>query len=63
MGTSTGELTWRRDVGCYLCYACINYCQRAASQIRSKFWMRSYIEENERYPHPHATADEIAAQR
>ena len=54
---------WRDDVTCYLCYACLNYCPVRASQIKSKVWMRSFTEQNERYPHPYATADEIAAQK
>lgn len=58
-----GRPEWKKGVTCYLCYACLNYCPKGASQIKSKVWMRSYTAENERYPHPHATADEIAAQR
>lgn len=54
---------WRDEVTCYLCYACLNYCPARAAQIRSKVWMRSYTEQNERYPHPYATADEIATQK
>lgn len=40
---------WRDEVTCYLCYACLNYCPAQAAQIKSKVWMRSYTEQNQRY--------------
>lgn len=54
---------WRNNVKCYLCYACINYCPRQAAQINNKWYMKSYTEKNGRYPHPYATADDIAGQK
>jgi len=54
---------WQRGVKCYLCYACLNYCPVQAIQIKSKFYMKSYTEENERYSHPYATANDIAGQK
>ncbi|MHC1757753.1 MAG: EFR1 family ferrodoxin [Methanosarcina sp.] len=54
---------WQRDVKCYLCYACINYCPVHSVQIKSKIYMKSYTEENERYCHPYATANDIAGQK
>jgi ferredoxin/flavodoxin len=54
---------WQKDVNCYMCYACLNYCPVKAVQIKSKIYMKSYTEENERYFHPYATADEIAEQK
>ncbi len=54
---------WQDEVKCYMCYACINYCAGEASQIKSKIYMKSYTDKNERYPHPWATAGDIAAQK
>lgn len=55
--------TWQNDVKCYFCYACLNYCPKQSVQIKSKWYMKSYTEQNERYPHPYATADDIARQK
>ena len=54
---------WRSDVQCHVCYACLNYCPEEAVQIRDKIYMKSYTQRNPRYPHPWATAEEIAAQK
>lgn len=54
---------WQRDVKCYLCYACLNYCPVHSVQIKSKIYMKSYTEGNERYCHPYATANDIAEQK
>ncbi len=58
-----GGPQWQRSVPCALCYACLNFCPREAVQIRSKPYMKSYTQWNRRYPHPYATADEIAGQK
>ncbi len=54
---------WQNDVKCNFCYACVNYCPKNAVQIKSKIYMKSYTENNGRYPHPYATASDIAAQK
>jgi NAD-dependent dihydropyrimidine dehydrogenase PreA subunit len=54
---------WQRTVKCYRCYACLNYCSKEAVQIRSKWYMKSFTQNNGRYPHPYARADEIALQK
>lgn len=54
---------WQRDVTCFLCYACLNFCPARSIQIKSRIYMKSYTEENERYCHPYATADDIAEQK
>ena len=54
---------WQNDVKCYFCYACVNYCPKQSVQIKSKWYMKSYTEENGRYPHPYATAEDIARQK
>lgn len=54
---------WQKNITCYLCYACLNYCPKSAVQIYSKIWMKSYTNEKGRYPHPYATYNEIADQK
>lgn len=54
---------WQNDVKCHFCYACLNFCPKQAVQIKSKWYMKSYTQENGRYPHPFATSDDIAKQK
>lgn len=54
---------WQKDIKCYFCYACVNYCPKGSVQIKSKIYMKSYTESNDRYPHPYATANDIARQK
>lgn len=54
---------WQDNIKCYMCYACLNYCPVQAVQIKSKWFMKSYTGDNGRYPHPYATADDIARQK
>ena len=48
---------WQKKVKCFYCYACINYCPKQSVQIKS------FTEKNGRYPHPYATANDIAGQK
>ena len=48
---------WQKDVRCYHCWACINYCPMQSVQANSK------TKDYDRYPHPYADADDIAAQK
>jgi len=54
---------WQKNITCYLCYTCLNYCPSKAIQIYSKVWMKSYTIERGRYLHPYATANDIAQQK
>ncbi len=54
---------WQNDVKCHFCYACLNFCPKQSVQIKSKWYMKSYTQENGRYPHPFATADDIVKQK
>jgi len=54
---------WQKNITCYLCYACLNYCPSKAVQIYSKIWMKSYTKERGRYIHPYATGEDIAQQK
>ena len=58
-----GKPSWDENTLCYMCYACLNFCPRGALQIHSKWFMKSYTAIHGRYPHPYASADDIAAQK
>lgn len=63
IGIMDGKPVWRRNVLCYMCYACVNYCPRKAVQVRDIPGVKSYTAGNDRYPHPYATVDDISAQK
>jgi len=52
-----GKPVWQKNVKCFYCYACINYCPKESVQIKS------FTEKNGRYPHPYAIANDIAGQK
>ncbi len=54
---------WQKEVLCYMCYACVNYCPRQAVQINDIPYVKSYTRQNGRYFHPYATAVEIARRK
>lgn len=54
---------WKKDVPCYACFACINYCPRKAIQVQSRFPIRSYSQVNDRYHHKSASYKDISEQR
>lgn len=54
---------WDKDVRCYSCRACLNYCPLQSVQIKSTRLMKSYTDQHGRYPHPFATARDIAGQK
>ncbi len=58
-----GEPAWKEDTGCYMCFACVDFCPEASVQIASNRMKRSYTTENGRYHHPDATPEDIAAQK
>jgi NAD-dependent dihydropyrimidine dehydrogenase PreA subunit len=58
-----GRPVWQEAVRCHGCFACLNYCPEESIQVRSKWYLRSYTEQNGRYHHPEVTAKEIAAQK
>lgn len=58
-----GKPLWQKDIKCYLCYACLNYCPSESVQIKSQWFMKSHTRTKGRYPHPFATAKDVAAQR
>ncbi len=58
-----GKPVWQKDVQCFFCHACLNYCPEHAVQIRSTRLLKSYTDKNERYSHPYATKEDIAKQK
>jgi len=58
-----GKPVWQKDVQCFSCHACLNYCPEYAVQIKSSRLLKSYTTENERYSHPYATKEDIAEQK
>ena len=58
-----GKPVWQKDIQCFFCHACLNYCPENAVQIKSTRLLKSYTTENERYLHPYATVDDIAGQK
>ena len=55
--------TWQKNVLCYMCFACLNYCPAKSVQIKDIPGVKSYTKENGRYPHPFATINDIAGQK
>ena len=59
-----GRPAWRKDVLCFMCYACLNYCPKRSVQIRGiRGVVKSFSPENGRYSHPYATVKDIVAQK
>lgn len=55
---------WKKEVRCYACYACINFCPRRAIQIESKIpFVKSFTDINGRYHHESVTYQNISEQR
>lgn len=53
-----GKPVWQKDVQCYFCYACFNFCP-----ARSILVKRVYMKKSDRYIHPKITAKDIAGQK
>ncbi len=54
---------WQKNVLCYMCFACVNFCPAQSIQIDYIPFIKSYTKENGRYPHPYATVNDIAGQK
>ncbi|MFH1639167.1 MAG: EFR1 family ferrodoxin [Chloroflexota bacterium] len=54
---------WQKNIRCYLCGACLTYCPVQAVQIKPNRFPKISTENKGRYPHPYATADDIARQK
>jgi ferredoxin len=58
-----GRPAWQKKVVCHGCFACFNFCPEQSIQIKSKWYLKSYTDQNGRYHHPEITAKDIAGQR
>ncbi|MFH2110608.1 MAG: EFR1 family ferrodoxin [Candidatus Bathyarchaeota archaeon] len=58
-----GKPVWLKEAACYGCFACFNYCPEQSIQIKSRWYLKSYTEQNGRYHHPSITAHDIAEQK
>jgi ferredoxin len=54
---------WSDSVRCHGCFACLSFCPKESIQVKSKWYLRSYTEQNGRYHHPDITANDIARQK
>ena len=54
---------WQKEVPCFYCHACINFCPEQSIQIKSTRLLKSYTNENGRYSHPFAAIEDILEQK
>ena len=54
---------WSDLVRCLGCFACLSFCPKESIQVKSKWYLKSYTEQNGRYHHPTITANDIARQK
>lgn len=55
---NNGKPHWDKDIDCFYCYACFNFCLQQAILVG-----KQYTEKKGRFHHPDVTAEEIAAQK
>jgi NAD-dependent dihydropyrimidine dehydrogenase PreA subunit/flavodoxin len=58
-----GRPLWQEAVKCHGCFACLSFCPEESIQVRSKWYLKSYTEQNGRYHHPAIAAKDIAGQK
>jgi len=54
---------WSKEVFCYMCYACINFCPESSIQIKDIPGVKSYTEKVGRYNHPYARIKDLILQK
>jgi Pyruvate/2-oxoacid:ferredoxin oxidoreductase delta subunit len=52
-----GKPLWQKDVKCFYCYACFNYCPSQS------ILLKNYTDKSGRYFHPGITVNDIAGQK
>lgn len=55
--------SWKKDVLCYMCFACVNFCPKRAVQIKSIPGVKSFTNSCGRYNHPYITINEMEKQK
>ena len=58
-----GRPVWQNAIRCHGCFACLNFCPKESIQIKSRWYLKSYTEQNGRYHHPEITEKDIARQK
>ena len=58
-----GGPVWQEAIKCHGCFACLNFCPEESIQVESKWYLKSYTDQNGRYHHPAITANDIAGQK
>ena len=58
-----GKPVWQKQVECFGCLACLNYCPETSVQVESTWYLQSWTAENGRYHHPEITVQDIARQK
>ena len=53
-----GKPVWQKEVQCYFCYACFNFCPTQSILVGKKYTLK-----DGRYSHPEITAQDIAGQK
>lgn len=56
--TEDGRPQWHKEVPCFFCYACFNWCPEQAILLRDR-----YTEQRGRFTHPSVSHTDIAAQK
>lgn len=54
---NNGKPLWQKDIKCYHCYACFNFCPEQSILVKN------YTYKDGRYCHPNVTAKDIAEQK
>ena len=54
---NNGKPLWQKDIKCYYCYACFNFCPEQSILVKN------YTHKDGRYYHPNVTAKDIAEQK
>ena len=60
---TNGKPVWQEAVKCHGCFACFNYCPVESIQVKSRWWLKSYTDQNGRYHHPEIIASDIVEQK
>jgi ferredoxin/flavodoxin len=58
-----GRPVWQKEVKCFGCFACLNYCPEESVQVKPTWYLDSWTPRNGRYHHPEITAGDIAGQK
>lgn len=57
------RLVWQQAVRCHRCLACLSFCPKESIQVKSKWYLKSYTDQNGRDHHPRITAKDSASQK